>query len=216
MPLIRKVSKSIKQKGWEGGGEKLTGMNDVHSSHGAAGVVEDPLLVRVDVFGDLNIGGELVNNVLHDGLGVAWVGLDAALGDIGELLEVEDVKGLEVLLNVVGDRGEDGDQDGEELEQTTKTAAALATTTAAGAALGGGRALLVCHCCGLGLEGKGWRGMGRGAGRRRGKREKGGKGIFLRYSDRPIARVAHLTLSFLSRGRRGPQRWSSSHLEGRR
>lgn len=138
------------------------GVDDVHGTHGTTSVVEHPLLIVVDVGRNAVALVQLVDNVLDNGLGVAAMGADGALGQIVKVLGIEDVEGLETLLKDVGDRRNQGEQDGEELEPATDAAAAAAaarrTGGRAGAGAGAGRLvaaggglLLGRHCDGLRL-----------------------------------------------------------------
>lgn len=65
-----------------GEGEGLTGVDDVHGAHGAAGVVEDPLLVQVDMVGEGRVAVQLGDDVGRDAAGVVAVGGDGALGQV--------------------------------------------------------------------------------------------------------------------------------------
>jgi len=64
--------------------EKLTGMDQVHATHGAAGIVKHPL-IRV-VMSGVDVPrvflSELRNNVVDDSAGIIAMGLDTALGEI--------------------------------------------------------------------------------------------------------------------------------------
>jgi len=93
------------------------GMDDIHGAHGTAGVVEHPLLIVVDVGGGLGPVRQLVDNVLDDGAGVVAVGLDAALGQVVEVVRLEDVEGLEALLQEVPDWRDDGEDDGNRFQE---------------------------------------------------------------------------------------------------
>lgn len=107
-------------------------MDDVHGAHGTPGIVEHPLLVRIDVARHAGLAVQLVDDVLDDGARVIAVQLNAALAYLLELVEVEDIEGLEVLLKEVDNRGEHAEQDGEELEP----AAHVARAAGAGRLLG--------------------------------------------------------------------------------
>ena len=56
------------------------GVDDVHGPHGAARIVKHPLLLDVDVRRQL--GAQLVDNVLDGAARVAAVAVDAALGQV--------------------------------------------------------------------------------------------------------------------------------------
>lgn len=133
-------------------------MDDVHSAHGTASVVEDPILVGVDIAGDLGVGGQLTDNVLDDGASVVAVKRDALRGHLPQLVEVEDVEALQLLVERVEDRGQHAEHNNEVLEQDREAgaavaAAALAALAAAATSLGGGRG-------GFGRHWERW-GMGR-------------------------------------------------------
>lgn len=76
-------------------------MDEVHAAHGTAGIVEHPLVgvvvaVGVDV---LRVPlGELPHDVIDDGARVVAVGPYAALGEVVQLVHLEDVEALEVAL----------------------------------------------------------------------------------------------------------------------
>lgn len=78
-----------------------TGVDDVHATHGTASVVKDPFLLEVDVLRDLL--AKLVHNLLHHSPCILAMLGDGSLGQVVEVLEVEDVELLEVLLNKVDD-----------------------------------------------------------------------------------------------------------------
>lgn len=173
----------------DGKANRLTGMDNVHGSHGAAGVVEYPLLIGVDVAADGHVGLELVDDVLDHGLGVAGVGVDGGLGDGIELGEVEDVELVDVLVEDVEDGSQDGEEDGEPLEEGGETAAAaLVAASTGGGLLRRGRGF-GCHC-------DVWRYKGKEE-RAGGEREKGRKrGIeptncIGNSKARVVARLAH-------------------------
>lgn len=119
-----------------------TGVDDVHGTHGATGVVEYPLLLGAQVLG-LNLLLQLGNNEVDDGAGVLSVSLDRALRQIVQVLRVEDVELLEARIEESVDGGEQGQEDGEEAQGSQGEAA---TATAGAGGLGGfGR-----HCEGCG------------------------------------------------------------------
>lgn len=77
------------------------GVDDVHSAHGAAGVVEDPFFVSVYVIG-VRLG-EVRGDVVDYGAGVVAVGGDGGLREGVELGGVEDVEFPEVAFEHVHD-----------------------------------------------------------------------------------------------------------------
>jgi hypothetical protein len=118
-----------------------TGVDDVHGTHGTAGVVEYPLLLSAQVLGaDLLL--QLGNNEVDDGVGVLAVGADGALRHIVQVLWVKDVELLQARVEVAVDGGEQSQEDGQEAQGLQGEAA----TAAAGAGgLGGfGRHLVDC------------------------------------------------------------------------
>lgn len=73
---------------------RLTGVNYVHGTHGATGVVEDPFLVEVHVRlggGGLQVG----DDVGDDGASVVAMLCDCALCEVVQLCWLEDVEALE-------------------------------------------------------------------------------------------------------------------------
>ena len=104
----------------------LTGVHDVHAAHSAAGIVEEPL-VRVVMMGvDLvrvllvQLGGKEAD----DSGSVVRVGGDGALGEVLELVHVEEVELLEVLLEQVYDRAQQAHYHGHDREDLGQAAAA--------------------------------------------------------------------------------------------
>ena len=55
-------------------------MDDVHAAHGAAGVVEDPLLIEVNILGVQAV--ELRNDVVDNTARVVAMGRDSALRQV--------------------------------------------------------------------------------------------------------------------------------------
>lgn len=108
------------------------GVDNVHAAHGAAGVVEHPVLVEVQV-GRRHLALELLDDVGHDGAGVGAVRRDGPAGHLVQVLHVEDEEALEVLLDVVDARGEHGGEEGQDAEQGGHPAL---SATAAAASVG--------------------------------------------------------------------------------
>lgn len=109
-----------------------TGVDHVHGAHGAAGVVEYPLLLGAQVLGAdclLQFG----NNEVDDGTGVLAVGADSALRHIVQVLRVEEVESFKARIEVSVDGGEQGQENG----QVAEGLQGEATTAAAGAGAGG-------------------------------------------------------------------------------
>ena len=72
---------------------QLTGVNNVHGTHGATGVVEDPFLVEVHVGlggGGLQVGHDVGDN----GASVVAMLCDCALREVVQLCRLEDVETL--------------------------------------------------------------------------------------------------------------------------
>lgn len=112
-------------------------MDNVHGAHCAASVVKDPFLLDVDVVGQLL--AQLVDNVLDNGLCVVTVRGNAALRQILQMVEVEDVELVEVLLGNVEDGGQQRREQREDAEERGRGAVGL-----------GCRRFLVVgsgHCC---------------------------------------------------------------------
>ena len=110
-----------------------TGVDHVHGAHGAAGVVEYPLLLGAQVVGAdflLQLGDDEVD----DGAGVLAVGGDGALRHIVQVLWVEDVELFQTRIEESVDGGEQGQENGEVAEGLQGEAA----TAAAGAGGPGG------------------------------------------------------------------------------
>lgn len=80
-------------------------MDDVHTTHRTAGIVEEPLLgvivLRVDVVRVLLV--QLGDDVIDNGGGVIGVSIDSPLGEVVQVFDVEEVEALEVLLDQVDD-----------------------------------------------------------------------------------------------------------------
>src|SRR3569833_118051 len=91
-----------------------TGVDDVHSTHGAAGIVEEPLLIEVDVTRRARLAIELVNDVAYHGPGVVAVSRDPPLGQVVELSRLEDAEVIQVLLDDEDQSAERGHDDGED------------------------------------------------------------------------------------------------------
>lgn len=96
------------------------GVDDVHAPHGAAGVVEEPLLIVVDVALGAHLRAELVDDELDDGSGVVAVSCEGPQLKIVQLVRLEDVEGLDPLLEEIPHGGEDSDENGNELEPAAK------------------------------------------------------------------------------------------------
>ena len=94
---------------------RLTGVNNVHSTHGTTSVVEYPLLLKVQVL-SLKLLIQLVDDVLDNGARVVSMRRDGALRNIVQMGRVKDVERLEMLIEVVEERGESGKEYSEDCE----------------------------------------------------------------------------------------------------
>lgn len=113
-----------------------TGVDHVHGAHGTAGVVEHPLLLGAQVVGaDLLL--QLSNDEVDDGAGVFAMGADGTLGEIVEVLRIEDVELLQARVEESVDGGEQSQEDGEEAQSLEGEATAAAAGAAGAAGLGG-------------------------------------------------------------------------------
>lgn len=83
-------------------------MDDVHATHGTAGIVKNPFLLNADVLGRLGAGAQLVDNVAYNGARVVAVLGDGLGGQLVQVLVVKDVEGFEALLGKVNERRDDG------------------------------------------------------------------------------------------------------------
>jgi hypothetical protein len=73
---------------------ELTGMDHIHGPHGAAGIVENPLLLEVHV----RLRGRRLqagDDVRDDGAGVVAMLGDGGFGEVVQLGRLEDVEALE-------------------------------------------------------------------------------------------------------------------------
>lgn len=98
-----------------------TGVDDVHATHGTASVVKDPFLLEVDVLRDLL--AKLVHNLLHHSPCILAMLGDGSLGQVVEVLQVEDVELLEVLLDKVDDGAQQRSEKAEDDEELAEAAA---------------------------------------------------------------------------------------------
>lgn len=88
-----------------------TGVDNVHSAHGATSVVEYPLLLGAQVVGaDLLL--QLGNNEVDDGASVLAVSANGTLRHIVQVLGVEDVELLEARIEESVDGREQSQEDG--------------------------------------------------------------------------------------------------------
>ena len=98
-------------------------MDDVHSAHGTTSIVEHPLLLLVQVGGsDLLL--ELGNDVVDNGTGIITVSLDSALGELVQMLVIEDVELIQARVEEAVDGGEESEEDGEDAQSAEGEAAA--------------------------------------------------------------------------------------------
>lgn len=91
-------------------------MDNVHGAHGAARIVEHPLLVQVDIARRSSGAVEFVNNVAHNAARVVAMCSDAALDKVVQVVWLEDVEGLKVLLEEVEDGAQQAYENGQQGE----------------------------------------------------------------------------------------------------
>lgn len=92
-----------------------TGVDDVHRAHGTAGIVEHPLLLEVQVVG-ANLLLQLSDNEVHDGVGILAMSLDGALGELVQILRVENVELVQTRVEEAVDGGEKRQEDSQQAE----------------------------------------------------------------------------------------------------
>lgn len=97
-------------------------MDDVHGAHGTAGVVENPLLIVIDMFCGSGAGAQLVDDILDYGARVVAVGLQASQLEVPEVVDLEDVEGLEPLLQYIPNRRQGTHENGDELKPAADAA----------------------------------------------------------------------------------------------
>lgn len=115
-------------------GRSLTGVDDVHCAHGAASVVENPLLIDVHILLAnrlLQISDDKVDN----GARVLAMSLDSTLRQIMQVLRVKDVELVEARVEEAVQGREQGQENREEAQVPERKAA----TAAAGGGLFVGR-----------------------------------------------------------------------------
>lgn len=83
-------------------------MDDEHGAHGAAVVVEEPLLLQVDVVGVHLV--QLRGDVVHNGARVISMSGDAALGQVMKMFQLKDVERLQVAIQHVEEGRQRRDQ----------------------------------------------------------------------------------------------------------
>ena len=76
-------------------------MDDVHSTHCASGVVEDPLLVQVDMSWRYSI--QFIDDILDDTTRISAMLSYSPFRQVMQLVGLEDVEALEVLVDHVED-----------------------------------------------------------------------------------------------------------------
>lgn len=87
-------------------------MDDIHGTHCTPSIVENPLLVKVQVFpSQLLI--QFLDDVAHDRAGVVAMSRDGPLGKIVKMRGLKDVEPFEVLVKIVEERSKRGDQQSE-------------------------------------------------------------------------------------------------------
>lgn len=88
----------------------LTGMDNIHSAHSTACIVEDPLLVKIDI-APWHLLTELAHNEVHNALGIIAVGSNCPLSEIIQLFWREDVEPIEMRIQKVEKHREHRDDD---------------------------------------------------------------------------------------------------------
>ena len=88
-------------------------MNNVHSTHRTAGVIENPFLLRVHI-GTGHRLFQLLDDVIDHGAGVIAMIADSTLGDLMQLFLVKDVELIQTRVKVAVKRGEKRQQGGQE------------------------------------------------------------------------------------------------------
>lgn len=92
-------------------------MDDVHGTHRTTGIVEHPLLLEVQVL-SADLGLELGDDEVDDGVGVIAMGLDGALRQVVQVVRVEDVELVQARVEEAVDGGEKGQEYGDDTEVT--------------------------------------------------------------------------------------------------
>jgi hypothetical protein len=107
-------------------------VDNVHGAHGAAGVVEHPLLVKVEVVrADLLL--QFAHDVADHGTRVVSMRRNCALRQVVQMGRLEDVEPVEVLVEVVEERRERSEQQRKDGQRGSAAATAFG-----GRLLGGG------------------------------------------------------------------------------
>lgn len=96
-------------------------MDNIHATHSTTGIVKNPVLVDIDM-GRVLLA-QLVDNVLYGAAGVVTVVLDAALRQVLEVIQLKDVKLVQVLLDNVDNRRQQRGKQAEDSEEARDGAA---------------------------------------------------------------------------------------------
>ena len=97
-----------------------TGMDNVHGTHGTTCIVENPFFIQIDV-GASGALTQLSHNLGDDCTCVVAVVGDGALGQIVQMVLVENVEAFQILFDEVNKGGKDGHNDGDDCEPATAT-----------------------------------------------------------------------------------------------
>lgn len=107
-------------------GVSLTGVNDVHRAHGAASIVENPLLLSAQIL-LANLVLQLSDDEVNNGARILAMSLDSTLRQIMQVLGIENVELVEARVEEAVQGREQGQENREEaqvLEREAATAAA--------------------------------------------------------------------------------------------
>lgn len=113
----------------------LTGVNDVHRAHGAASIVEHPLLLRAQIL-LTNLLLQLSDNKVDNGAGILAMSLDSTLRQIMQMLGVKNIELVEARVKEAVQGGEQRQENREQTQVSQREAAAAAA--GGGLFVGGG------------------------------------------------------------------------------
>ena len=74
---------------------ELTGMDNVHPSHGTSSIIEYPLLIKIDI-PCRELVAQLFGNVGHDSGGVVTMSPNGTQREIMKVRRIEDIKPVEM------------------------------------------------------------------------------------------------------------------------
>jgi hypothetical protein len=87
---------------------QLTGVNDVHSTHSTAGIVEDPLLIQIHITPRVLLT-QLTDNIVDNLSRIIAMGANCTCGQISQLSRCEDIERFQMRIQEVEKRREDTD-----------------------------------------------------------------------------------------------------------